>query len=184
LSLFKNKYRIESTRLKGWDYTNSAGYYVTICTKDNVKFFGNLINEEMIISEEGKIIEEEWLKTEKIRHYVLLDEFIVMPNHFHAIIMLIKDYDNKTGNLIPETIHRVVSTKAKNASRTLKPDSLGSIIGQFKSICTKRIRKFNNEFEWQERFYDRVIRDEKELNEVRGYIYNNPLNWNKDKFYC
>jgi putative transposase len=182
LSLFKNKYRIESTRLKGWDYSNSAGYYVTICTKDKVKFFGNLINEEMIISEEGKIIEEEWLKTEKIRNYVLLDEFIVMPNHFHAIIMLIKDYDNKTGKLIPETTHRVVSTKTK---KTLKPDSLGSIIGQFKSICTKRIqRDINKDFEWQERYFDRVLRDEKELNDVREYIYNNPLNWNKDKFYC
>lgn len=181
MSLFKNKYRIESTRLKGWDYTNSGGYYVTICTKDKVKFFGNLINEEMILSEEGKIIEEEWLKTEKIRNYVLLDEFIVMPNHFHTIIMLIKDYDNKTGKLIPETTHRVVSTKAK---KTLKPDSLGSIIGQFKSICTRRIqRDINKDFEWQERYFDRVLRDEKELNDIREYIYNNPVNWNKDKFY-
>lgn len=175
MTLFSNTYRVESSRLKGWDYTNSAPYYVTICTDDMTKFFGKIEKGQVNHSAVGSIVEEEWLMTARLRSYILLDEYVVMPNHFHGIIAIFKDDNYLSG----ETTQRVVSTKT-----TLKPHSLSSIIGQFKSKCTKRIREFNKNFEWQSRFHDRIIRSEKELNAVREYIRYNPLKWSKDEFYC
>ncbi|MBZ0204533.1 MAG: transposase [Ignavibacteria bacterium] len=142
-------------------------------------YFGRIYNQEMIVSPEGRIVTEEWLKTPEVRNYVILDQFVVMPNHFHAIIALMDNPGNNRNNTSSETTHRVVSTNG-----TLKPDSLGSIVGQFKSICTKRIRKeINKDFKWQDSFYDRVIRDEKELDNEREYIIYNPIRWNNDEFF-
>ena len=138
-----------------------------------IKYFGDIEKGLIQYSNEGKIVNEEWLKTMQIRPYVVLDEYVVMPNHIHGIITLLKDSE-----LRHETTHRVVST-----NQSLKPNSLGSIIGQFKSKCTKRIWKFNNGFKWQSRFHDRIIRNEKELNTIREYIFTNPIKWSHDEFY-
>lgn len=139
------------------------------------KFFGEIINGNVILSDEGKIVNEEWLNTAVLRKNVILDEYVVMPNHFHGIIALEKIRDNSNC----ETTRRVVSTKTV----TITPNSLGSIIGQFKSICTKRIWEFNTQFKWQGRFHDRIIRSETELNNIREYIRYNPIKWNDDEFY-
>jgi REP element-mobilizing transposase RayT len=201
MSLFQNKYRSESTRLKNWDYSKPGAYFITICTAKMKNFFGEIevddklysvdeIKKIMKLNVYGKIVEKEWLQTEKIRNNVILDEFIVMPNHFHGIIMLTNDCVETTRrvvspNTVPhpletnkhETTHRVVST-------TLKSNSLGSIIGQFKSICTKRIHDAGlMDFFWQERFYDHIIRSEKSLNKIRDYIIHNPIKWKYDKYY-
>ena len=184
MTLFNDKYRVESARLKGWDYTKSAAYYVTICTQGKENFFGKIENDIMNLSEVGEIVKEEWLKTELIRKYVYLDEFVVMPNHFHGIIMIINDERDRNTSIQNETAHRAVSTNDLLSTAILQADSLGSIIGQFKSVCTKRIReKYNARFEWQERFFDRVIRDENEMNNIREYIHYNPVRWHTDKFF-
>lgn len=146
---------------------------------DMKHFFGKITNDEMTLSNCGKVVEEQWLKTGLIRRYVLLDQYRIMPNHFHGILMLTKDFDNSLAK--NETTRRVVST---GSSVSLKSGSLGSIVGQFKSKCTKEIRlKFSPLFQWQGRFHDRIIRDEKELNAIREYIFYNPLNWRTDKFF-
>lgn len=134
-----NKYRIESARLKDWDYSSAWWYYVTINTKNHVEWFGKVKNRKMILNQIGEIVKQEWLKTEQIRENVELDYYIVMPNHLHEIIII---------NESVETTRRVIST-------TLQPNSLGSIVGQFKSVCTKQIRRFESNFKWQSRFYDR-----------------------------
>lgn len=131
-----------------------------------------------MLSEIGKIVEEEWQKTSKIRECVNLDAWGIMPNHLHGILIIKNEIDMPRGNLIMnvETPRRGISTSK------WKPDSLGSILNQFKSICTKRIRNLNcSDFYWQSRFYDHIIRDEKSLHEIREYIHNNPLKWNEDK---
>lgn len=177
MTFFRNKYRIESSRLKDWDYSKSAIYFVTICTQKMAKYFGYIEKGQINYSKEGEIVKQEWLKSAEIRPYVVLDEYITMPNHFHGIIALLKDDINT--NSQKETTQRVVST-----SKTLKADSLGSVIGQFKSKCTKRIREINIEFRWQSRFHDRIIRNEKELDTIREYIFYNPLKWSRDEYYC
>lgn len=79
-----------------------------------------------------------------------------------------------------ETFHRNVSTKSGKSR--LKPKSLGAIIGQIKTVCTKRIWEAGfDDFEWQDRFYDHIIRDDKSLHHIREYIMNNPLKWELDK---
>ena len=175
MGLFKNKYRIESARLEGYDYSNPAWYYITICTKGMKEWFGKVKSGEMVLNECGKIVEEEWLKTKKIRKRVSLDYFVIMPNHFHGIIIIegpdvVETHRRCVSNTNPkETDHRSVSTKTNN---------LSSIILQFKSVCTKRIRNSGYpSFKWQPRFYDHIIRNEKDLYRIRKYIDENPLKW-------
>jgi len=111
-----------------WDYSHAGYYFVTICTKGMYNFFGKIENGVMQLNGVGKIVAEEWLKTEEIRKSIKLDQWCVMPNHFHTIIVI-------QHNAV-ETPQRGVPTVIKN----WKPGSLGAIINQFKSICTKRIR--------------------------------------------
>ena len=87
---YKNKYRIPSNRLQGYDYGSTGCYFVTICTKNREHYFGEIVNGEMQLSEIGKIAQSEWLKTIELRPdmNLLLDEFIVMPNHFHCIVCI------------------------------------------------------------------------------------------------
>jgi REP element-mobilizing transposase RayT len=170
MALYKNKYRIESARLKGWDYSSNGYYFVTICTKNRECFFGDVVDGKMQLNEIGKIADKELKKTEQIRKNVKLDEYRVMPNHVHGVIVI----ENEKIESV-ETTRRVVST-------TLKPNSLGSIIGQFKSIVTKCVYEIgHHQFGWQERFHDHIIRDEESLNRIREYIRTNPLRWHLDK---
>jgi REP element-mobilizing transposase RayT len=168
MTLFNNKYRIESARLKGYDYSTPGEYFVTICVGGKIEWFGNVVDGKMKRNDVGEIVAEEWKRTQEIRNNVVLDEWVIMPNHFHGIIIIVESF--------VETPRRGVSTKGK-----LKPNSLGSIIGQFKSITSKRIRKTNPDFSWQPRFYDHIIRNEKGLNAIREYIHNNPAQWEYDR---
>ncbi|MDP2038204.1 MAG: transposase [Ignavibacteria bacterium] len=154
---FNDTFRVETTRLKEWDYSSPWWYYVTINTKDHVEYFGKVENGKMFLNELGKIVEEEWLKTEAIRANVELDYFVIMPNHFHGIIILNETKDNVEtcrGKSLQET-DRVFSKPIK--------DSLSIIINQFKGSVKRWANKngYTN-FSWQARFYDRIIRNEKE----------------------
>lgn len=203
MTLFNNKYRIESTRLKDWDYSSAGWYFVKICTYNKECFFGNVIDSPMSLSVIGEIVAAEWLKTPTIRQNVELDAWVVMPNHLHGIV-IINNPDNtvktphrgvsntgsptsvsasesfaknESGISGTETRHRRVSTKPRLAS-----GSLGAMVNQFKSVCTKQIRGAGNErFDWQSRFYDHIIRNDKSLKEIREYIFNNPAKWELDK---
>jgi REP element-mobilizing transposase RayT len=172
--LYKNKYRIKSTRLKYWDYSSGGIYYVTICTKNREYFFGNIINGQSKLSIIGEIVSNEWVKTEQIRKHVLLDEYIVMPNHLHGIV-IIQNHDVETHG------HASLQTQHKNKFGP-QSKNLPAIIRGFKGTTTKQIHNigFNN-FAWQPRYYEHIIRNEKDLNRVREYIRNNPLQWQFDK---
>ena len=164
-----NQHHRRSIRLKEYDYTQNGAYYVTICTQDKKCVLSNIVNEKTILTNYGKIVEEEWLKTKSIRPYVDLDYYVIMPNHFHGIISI---------NKFVRATRRVAPTQ------TLPPNSLGSIIGQFKSNATKKIRKLGyKNFKWQRNYYEHIIRNDDDLNRIREYIKNNPLKWMMDKNY-
>ncbi len=91
---FKNKYRIESARLHSWDYTAPGWYFVTVCTKNKENFFGDVIDGEMNLSKAGRIVSEEWLKTAIIRSNIMLDEWVIMPNHLHGILVITERMTN------------------------------------------------------------------------------------------
>ena len=181
MSEFQNKYRIESNRLKEFAYTEAWWYYITICVKGHQKIFGEISNGNVKLSDIGKMIREEWIKTKLIRPNIDLDEFVIMPNHIHGIIII--DFVETTGPVVSESYannemtHRVIST-------TLSKNSLGSIIGQFKSVCTKRIRKMGYlNFAWQSNYYDHIIRNQTDLDRIRKYIQLNLLKWELDEYY-
>ena len=172
MSLHNNKYRIQSTRLPNWDYRNEGFYFITICTANRINYFGNVIRSQMILSHEGNIVAKEWSKTDQIRPYVKLDEWIIMPNHLHMILII-------SEKQIESSYKNPSDTHTKWAS-----SSVGSIINQFKGRCTKRIRsKGQTQFAWQSRFYEHIIRTERSLENIRRYIQSNPANWSEDKYY-
>jgi putative transposase len=179
MTLYKNQYRIESTRLKEWDYSRYGYYFVTICTKDKQYFFGEIMGDEMQLSEIGKIVAEEWQNSEKIRDYVKLDQWIIMPNHLHGIVIIQNENKVETHSHASQNLPTPPGD-AFNAS--LQRSNLSSVIRGFKSATFRKIHKkrFVN-FAWQSRFYDHIIRNEKELHEIREYILYNPLKWHLDE---
>jgi REP element-mobilizing transposase RayT len=182
MALFDGKYRIESARLSGFDYTSEGCYFVTVCTRAKECFFGEVVRGEVRLSPMGEIIAEEWDKTAQVRPDVILDQCIIMPSHVHGVIALTKELGPRT----VETPQRGVSTGSRpqivRPSR-LPSHSLGAIIGQFKSACTKRIwAAAYRDFAWQPRFHDHIIRSDRSLNAIRQYILNNPMNWEFDEY--
>ena len=184
MELYKSKFRIKSSRLAGYDYSEPNWYYVTINTRDHIHYFGKIVNEKMVLNDIGLIAEKQWLEIPI--HYPIaeLDEVVIMSNHVHGIIIItekqvvrkIDDIDE--GNFV-ETGQCPVSTPA-NAQRhdSGHNPSLANIVGSYKSAVTNNIHKLRNtDFEWQTRYYDRIIRNEKELYYIRKYIQENPLKW-------
>ncbi|MEX1275890.1 MAG: transposase [Bacteroidota bacterium] len=191
MALFRGKYRIESARLKGYDYSSPGAYFVTINTKGMMWWFGEVADGEMKLSEIGKIIADEWAKTPTIRPTVTLDEWQVMPNHLHGIIVIHESETAARSGQIPfggwekpvninmvET-HSSASLPEKTHNQFgPQRNNLGSIIRGFKSACTTRIHNAGfSEFAWQGRFWDRIIRDQGELERIRKYIIANPKKW-------
>ena len=161
----------KSPRLKTWDYTNPYWYFITICTKDHKNFFGEIIDSKMIQNELGARLEFEWLKTEELRENVDLDYYQIMPNHFHGIIIL-----QSVGK------RRGVSLQMERDFGHILPNSLSIIVNQLKGSVKRWANKNGfNSFQWQRSFYDRIIRNEEELFQIRKYIEQNPLKWGIEK---
>lgn len=165
-----HKYRIASARLKEYDYSTPNWYFVTINTKNHQEYFGEVKNGKMCLNDLGKIVEEEWVKTAEIRKNIDLDYHVVMPNHFHGIIIITEKVETRRGVSLHEDEDR------QNKFSDPIAGSLSVIINQFKGAVTKRAKIGGlKHFSWQPRFYDRIIRKERELNAIRNYIDQNPL---------
>lgn len=167
------KYRRRSIRLIKYDYSQAGGYFITICTHNCKNIFGKVVDGVMISNEYGNIVESEWIKTAKIRRNVLLDEYVIMPNHMHVIIMII---DDGRGTL----------QRAPTVEQFGKPvsNSIPTIIRLFKSTTTKQVNQIRNTPTfpvWQRNYYEHVIRNEEKLYKIRQYIQNNPLSWHLDR---
>ena len=178
---YKGKFRSETTRLKSWDYGWNGAYFVTICCKDRECFFGEVVRKRVILSKIGKTTESYWKEIPKHFPFVRLGEFVVMPNHVHGIIHIEKENDGHnavgTQNLASLRVER------KQPLNKFGPQSqnLGSIIRGFKTGVTKSARKIRNDFKWQSRYYDHIIRDRESLARITEYINRNPENWEDDE---
>ncbi len=175
MTLYKNKYRIESTRLKGWDYSNDGYYFITICTKNRNYFFGEIIDGKMKLNAVGKLAEKFWLQIPLQFEYAKLDVFVVMPNHIHVILVI-----DKT-NVCRDTINRVSTGGITKNHNPMLHDNVSRIIRWYKGRTTFESRKINTEFGWQSRFYDHIVRNEKSIMAIREYIINNPKMWQRDR---
>jgi putative transposase len=158
------KHHRRSIRLKGFDYSRSAVYFVTICVQDRECLFGTIppSGEHVILNDAGKMISAQWLALSERFPSIILDEFIVMPNHFHGIICISPD-------------------------SVINP-TLGKVIGAFKSITNNNYingvkiqnwQPFNQRL-WQRNYYEHILRDDSALQKIQQYIQNNSLTWAKD----
>jgi REP element-mobilizing transposase RayT len=151
------KHNRKSTRLKNNDYSSSGAYFVTICTFQRECIFGEIINGEMIFSSAGERTLEVWEGLPSRFPTVELDVFVIMPNHVHGVICL-------TGE----------------GSEAV---SISTVLRTFKSLSARVINQELGRAErpaWQKRFWDRIVRDEAELERTRAYIVNNPQSWAED----
>lgn len=167
------KHKRHSIRLKGYDYSEEGAYFVTIVTDHREILFGKVVDGQMVLNELGEIVKKEWLKTGELRQNIEIidDEFCIMPNHFHGIIVISEDTRRDTARRVPSQFGKPVT------------NSLSIVIGAFKSAVTKRINQIRNtpgSPVWQSRFYDHIIRHEKDYNKIANYIYMNPSDWIKD----
>lgn len=165
-----------SLRLRGYDYSQVGMYFITICTYGRELLFGEVVEVEMVVNQMGKVVEEEWLRTPALRPYVTLDEFVVMPNHVHGIIVFSDAGIRSVG------AHSCAPLQQARLQR--QPRSLGSLIAGFKSATTKRINNLRGSpgvLLWQRNYHEYVIRNEKDLSRIRDYILTNPLRWELDR---
>lgn len=182
----------KSARLKGYDYASEGGYFITINAKQRkVNHFGKIENGKMIFNEAGLIVQNEWLKTTDIRAQVSLDEFVVMPDHFHAVLFLTETQsslrqkgecssENKKGECTSENKKGECNSPIRKESvGSFKSPSqtVGAIVRGFKSACTKKFNETKLRIEWQRNYYDIIIRNEMEYLNIQNYIKNNPSNW-------
>ena len=180
---FQNKYRITSSRLQSWDYTQIGAYFITICTKNRQNYFGNIIKNKMNYSLIGELAIKFWYDIENRYQNVELNKFVIMPNHIHGILIL-KDINlnnYETGHALSLQIRENLIGKYR--FQNIGKNSISSIVGSFKSAVTKNANLLGIEFQWQKRFYDHIIRDEKAFEKIRNYIMNNLTNWKNDQFY-
>jgi putative transposase len=135
-------------------------------------------NETVNLSSIGKYADACWREVPQHHHHVDIDEFVVMPNHMHAIVIL------GGPERLPELRKREKFKRvAKLNDVRPKANSLGAVVGSFKSAVKRWCVTEQMEFEWQPRFHDRIIRGKNSLKAVREYIRDNPANWSKDEFY-
>jgi len=180
---FQNKYRTGSARLQTWDYRWQGAYFITICTHEKLHYFGEIEDEKMKLSHVGILADALWYEI-KNRANVELGKYLIMPNHVHGILILGAGDDNAV-----ETTHALSLPGNPNISPGQQrfqhqgKNSISSIVGSYKSALSKHAHRLGFEFEWQSRFHDHIIRDERSFNLITDYIINNPANWEKDKFY-
>ncbi|EGK03208.1 transposase [Dysgonomonas gadei] len=177
-----------SIRLYEYDYSQEGLYFVTICTQDKVCLFGEIVEEEMVLNDVGKMIDEQWHNLKQYYANIDLHEYIVMPNHIHGIIQIVDDVvgvplvgTRNMGNGQPQGI---APTKQNSKS-------LGDIIGSFKSITTNSYINgvkqndwpaFNGKL-WQRNYYEHIIRNDDSYQKITEYICENPKHWQTDDYY-
>jgi len=162
-----------STRLLGFDYASNAAYVITICTYERRPLFGGIIDGQLHPSWLGQIVEREWRRTAELRRGVLLDAFILMPNHLHGILILNLPEEGTSGK---ERVGRFVAPSV----------GLGAIVRGFKSAVTSAARKERPGMGpvWQRGYYDRIIRSEAELQRFRQYMAHNVQQWELDRYFA
>ena len=192
-----------SIRLKGYDYANSGAYFVTIVTQGRACLFGEIVNAETRLNDAGSVIERWWFELNNKFRTVETDDFVIMPNHFHGIVVIadvgadlcVGPLGKGTHAGVPlQGTHPVQPAARRGApicAPVLAPQNatqrapLPAIVQWFKTMTTNEYLRgvktsgwapFQGQL-WQRNYYEHVIRDEESLNRIREYILNNPAQW-------
>lgn len=192
---FRDKYRVHTPRAAWWDYSRDGIYFITICTQGREHLFGEVVNDVMELSPIGEIAQTCWHEIPEHFPYVHLDAFVVMPNHVHGILVVDKTSFNsqktdthnvETQNLVsPTEMAMSLNQERKSHKNAFGPQSgnLASVIRGYKVGVTKNARHIHADFAWQPRYHEHIIRNLESYEKIFAYIQNNPMNWEKDKFY-
>ena len=177
----------QSIRLKGCDYTKPGWYFVTFNTQGGRPLFGTVVNGRMVLSEAGRIAEEEWRKSGSLRRNLELDEFVIMPNQVHGLVRIIGDGENGGPGEGPEGLD--ASSPSASSSPSAGPafgkpvaGALGTFVGAYKAAVSREMRRrglslMHQARPWHRNYWDVIVRDEKALEKIRWYIRQNPQNY-------
>jgi putative transposase len=171
MSYDSDRHNRRSMRLAGHDYSSPGFYFVTVCCHDRQHLFGAIKNGSVLLSSAGEIVAEAWLYSAKLRPEFRFDEWVIMPNHFHGIIQIVDAPMERT------EVDRAFRMRSR---------SISSLMTGFKGSTTKHINQWRGLPGcpvWQSRFYDRILRDDQALQQVRQYILDNPKNWKQDQLF-
>ncbi|MDQ2715156.1 MAG: transposase [Chloroflexota bacterium] len=175
-----------SVRLPHYNYSQADFYFITICTYERQCTLGEIAHKEMYLSAAGNIVQSIWTTLPKRFPGLELDDYVIMPNHIHGILVLTKIPSVSGPDDLTHTQHALHATSG-NITTSGQPDSfpsLGGIIRTFKAAATYHIHSGGiSAFAWQGRFYDNIIRDEERLAYIRDYIANNPALWEEDSLH-
>ncbi|RYM35833.1 hypothetical protein ERX46_02225 [Brumimicrobium glaciale] len=171
--LYKNKYRVDTFRWVNWNYAWCADYFITVLTYDKQCFFGEITDKKAQLSKIGEIVKNEWEKTFEMRPdmNLTMGEYVIMPNHIHAIIRIGKNEFNSQNSLNDINVKSKFGPQSKN---------IGSIMRGFKSSVTMKARLINSNFKWKTRFHDHVIRNNWAFYNIEKYIIENPEKWKEE----
>ena len=162
-----------SIRLKGFDYSTNGAYFLTICVRNRECLLGEIQDGKMLLNDYGEIVRDVWEGLPKQVLDIDLDEYVIMPNHFHAILVIDKSVDSAN------VYDGLDVNEAKDRRKMLLP----KVVGRFKMLAAKAInqsREIEGSF-WQRNYHENVIRSEEDLQRVREYIVNNPKQWEIDE---
>ena len=198
MSFDPQKHNRRSIRLNGYDYTTPGAYFITVCTFQRESLFGEVVDGAVKLNDLGKIVNHAWHDLPNHYSHVIMDQFCIMPNHIHGIIIL-NDHIRNTGgsetrpyknSRTDKNTHPDNYTQPYNNTRSFNshphPDKhhgLPEIVRAFKSFSSRRINELLESPgvpTWQRNYYDHIIRDEHELRAVQDYVLSNPLNWESD----
>jgi putative transposase len=179
-----------SIRLKDYDYSQAGAYFITICSLHRECLFSDIADGKMRLNELGQVVMDCWFAM--VEHFpnVQLDEFVVMPNHFHGILQIIESVGAKQEvSASPDFGNNYKQGEAGESFASPLPHgtisgSFAAVIQNFKSVSTRKTNKIRNNPGcpvWQRNYYERIIRNDAELERAREYIVNNPLKWELDK---
>lgn len=173
----------KSPRRREYNHSSEWCYFITIVTKDRENYFGNIIDGNMILNDIGKICEQELMMVMNKRSIVFIHEYIVMPNHVHMLLLIGRDVGLPRPNNTNDTDNNTNDTDKASLVPTavIVNQSLGSVVGWRKSAVSRKCKEKWLLFAWQPRYYDHIIRNEREYDRIKYYIQTNPKNWYKDK---
>lgn len=179
--------------MRGYDYSQPGSYFLTLCAHNRDCRFGEVVDGSVQLSPMGRVASDCWSRIPRHFLNVVLDEFVVMPNHLHGIITIAHDVvrTNPNGNLIRDR-------GLMNQTPTTAPDGthfngewilmrnpkqvLGKIVRHYKARTSKLVRDGGYPyFQWQRNYYEHIIRNEIDLNKIRRYIVDNPRKWDEDE---
>jgi len=183
-----------SVRLRGYDYSQAGAYFVTICTPDRACLFGGIADGVMRLNDAGRVVERCWHEITIHFPHVELDEFVIMPNHVHGVIVIVgaglpRPYNTSCAGSPRSYIASGAETKTgaetkMGAETAPLRATLGQMVAYFKYQSTKHInimRGTPGMPVWQRNYYEHIIRDDESLNRIREYIVNNPMQWALDR---